>query len=138
MTTIGDNGTSSRSRPSWDALLFAGLAFLYLALYNDPKGALLLLAVTVYVLLDMLFPWAELESRERARRWVALGKSSMVLFAIFIATIATTAVWIGARHLTTPEQYANEGMLQVEAALKFLSQGISPYGQDYTNTPMGN
>ncbi|MEK7312676.1 MAG: hypothetical protein AAB382_11950 [Chloroflexota bacterium] len=118
--------------------MFAGLAFLYLALYNDPKGALLILAVTVYILLDMLFPWAELESRERARRWVALGKSSMVLFAIFIATIATTAIWIGARHLTTPEQYANEGMLQVEAALKFLSQGISPYGQDYTNTPMGN
>ena len=122
---------------SWDALLFAALAFLYIALYQDAKGAFIVLAVTIYFLLDTLFPLSALDPSTRTWRWVVMAKMTMILFVVALVAILTTVLSIGERRMTTPEKFSNESTSQIEAALDFLARGISPYGQDYSDTQMG-
>ncbi|MBI3762702.1 MAG: hypothetical protein HY260_12705 [Chloroflexi bacterium] len=122
---------------SWDTLLFAGLSFAYVIFYrDDAKGNLLVLTLTAYLLVDYFFPWSSAGTDSRSGRWVVPIKMSLVLLVVALVVILPTAILIAARHASGPATFAHDGMIQIEAALEFLSRGQSPYGQDYSRTAM--
>jgi hypothetical protein len=122
---------------SWDAWLFLALSILYIKLYEDPKGVLLVFALALYVTVDLFWPWEQLSAVGVARRRVYAVKLGLILLAVALMALAPAALWIAARHAGAPHLYAHDGMLQTEAGLDFLRQGLNPYSQDYADTPMG-
>jgi hypothetical protein len=54
-----------------------------------------------------------------------------------MVSVVTAGLWIARRQMTGTVEVVHDGQLQVEAALDFMRQGQIPYGQDYSNTPMG-
>lgn len=127
---------------SLDALLFALLTAAYLPMRfiivlppiipgDTGATALLILAVGVYWTLDMIGARSD-----RARRIVTRGKWLLLILAITLIVIAPTIMIIFLRHQSAPYLYAHDGLLQTEAAVRFVLAGKNPYIETYYNTPM--
>jgi len=58
--------------------------------------------------------------------------------AIAVATFLPTSLWVAARRSAGSTATVQDSLLQIEAGLDFIRRGESPYGQDYSNTPMGH
>jgi hypothetical protein len=127
---------------SFDALLFALLAAAYLPTRfiivlppiipgDTGATALLILAVGVYWTLDVIGARSV-----RAQRIVTRGKWLLLILAITLIVIAPTIMIIFLRHQSAPYLYAHDGLLQTEAAVRFVLAGQNPYVENYTNTPM--
>jgi hypothetical protein len=124
---------------SWDGLTFAVIALFHIRVFGDFRANLLVFIFTLYLLLDFFYSQLPAEAvRARADRQRLLSKLALVLTAVFVIVIMPTLNLIAARHAASPEQYAHDGMLQIEASLDFMRQGRTPYGQDYSSTPMGD
>ncbi len=133
---------SNRFRISFDALLFALLVAAYLPtrfiielppiIPGDPGlTALLILTVGGYWALDLIGA-----RTDRARAWVVRGKWVMIVIAIGLLVIAPTVMIILLRHQTATYLHAHDGLLQTEAAVRFVLAGKNPYIETYYNTPM--
>ncbi len=60
----------------------------------------------------------------------------LVWCAIAAIAIAPTVLGIYLRHVTGPYEYAHDGMIQTEEAIRFVLAGKNPYAENYGNTPM--
>lgn len=133
-----ESTSSNRAPLSFDALVFVALCGIYVVTYRlDPKGIILAALVVVYLLVDVLCPWEALTRAEPAFRRVFLGKQALLLFAIALVTFLPTALWVRERRSTGSLAQVKDSVAQIEAGLEFMRTGASPYGQDYSNTPMG-
>jgi hypothetical protein len=122
---------------SWDAWLFLALSVLYIKLYEDPKGVLLVFALALYVAIDLFWPWQHLPAYGAVLRRVYTIKLGLVLLAVVLMALMPAALWIVKRRASAPHLYAHDGLLQTEAAMDFMRQGLNPYAQDYSDTPLG-
>ena len=98
---------------------------------GEPIG-LVLNAVTLgllalYTLLDLTS--AEVH-RSRGKGWLL---AAIVVFAVILPTAKLSLL----RQGSGPASYTHDGgVIQTEATIRFLLEGVNPYTQDYTNTPM--
>jgi uncharacterized membrane protein len=99
---------------------------------GDPGlTALLILAVGCYWALDLAGA-----RTNQARAWIVRGKWVMIAIAIGLLVIAPTVLIVLLRHQTAPYLHAHDGLLQTEAAVRFVLTGKNPYIETYYNTPM--
>lgn len=130
--------TENRTVISWDTWLFASLAVLYIALYEDPKGVFLVFILTLYIAIDLFWPWEHLHPRRAlSLRRVYLVKLTLILLAVALVAVMPAGLWIAQRRASAPHMYAQDGLLQTEAALDFLREGRDPYAEDFRDTVMG-
>jgi hypothetical protein len=125
-----------------DSLVFSFLVAFYILIYYTNAWpamvpgdlryrALLTLAIGGYWLFDLLpMPTA------LAGRLKHLGKYLMVVFAIGVIVILPTLRMIDSRRQSAPHYFAQDGLIQSEAATRFVLAGKNPYAENYRNTPM--
>ena len=127
---------------SIDALLFTLLVGAYVPLRfilllpqlvpgQPALTATLLLGVGVYWLIDLIGA-----QKDPAPRWVNRGKWLLIALAITLITIGPLLMIVFVRHQSVPYQYAHDGLIQNEIAVRFVLDGKNPYVENYLNTPM--
>lgn len=131
--------TNNGFRLQTDTLLLLVLVASHLW-FNPVSSALVVLAVTVYVVLDFVAP--EKEGGETAvTRWrknINLARFTIVLFVILIAALLPTGLNILQRRLEGPATFAHDGLIQTEIAIEYLLDGRNPYTEDYADTHMAD
>lgn len=122
---------------SIDALLFMvlGASYLWLNLFSS---SIVLLLMALYVFIDLICHELpdELEQPRLLHRMALWAKLGSVFLAVGITTIVPTAWNIHLRHITGPESFAHDGLIQIETAVEFLLDGKNPYEENYLGTPM--
>lgn len=100
--------------------------------YDRSISALLVLFLGIYALLDFF------ESDET--RWPILQtlRTTLILLVIFIIVIIPAGLAMGMRATTAPYRFVHDGLIQSEAAARFLLRGENPYGSDYHETPLAD
>jgi hypothetical protein len=140
------NGVGSSGGPtapvSLDAVLYGLLVAAYLPtrfivvlppIVPGDTGATtaLVLAAGCYFALDMIRAHSRM-----AARLVALGKWLLIAVTIGLLVIAPLIMIILVRHQTADYLHAHDGLIQTEAAVRFVLAGKNPYVENYYNTPM--
>jgi hypothetical protein len=130
---------SNRLALSWDTVLLLILTMAHLW-FNPISSALVVLLLAVYVVLGWLIPKMPDETdAPRTRERLAFSiRLASVLFILLIAALLPTGWNILQRHAQGPATHAHDGLLQTEAAIRFLLEGKNPYTENYLNTPMAD
>lgn len=131
--------TNNRFLLQMDTLLLLVLVSAHLW-FNPFSSAFMVMAVTVYVLLDFVMPEkaggeAQIEGLSRI---VSLIRLTIVIFVVLSAVILPTGLNILQRQVAGPATYAHDGLIQTEIAIEYLLDGRNPYTEDYVNTPMAD
>jgi hypothetical protein len=114
------------------AVLFLGGVCVVLAPWQIPwplraVGALL-------VLLYLTVSYLGMGGRRGAAPYrVRLG---LVLALLLCLAVLPTVDMMRLRREQGPETYAHDGLVQVESAITYVSEGRNPYTEDYFNTPL--
>jgi uncharacterized membrane protein len=116
-----------------DTILLLAAGTLYVVDFSGVTGALLILTVGAYAILDSL-SWTNTLSIS-LRRLFDL-KLTLVLLAIFLVVVLPTISWMLMRQVTAPWQYIHDGAIQIEESIKYLLQGRNPYTENYLGTPL--
>jgi hypothetical protein len=121
--------------PSIDTIILLILGTASVASVTDALGALMVLLVGCYVLLDTA---ARPDRLETVARRLYRAKLTLVMLAVALAVLFPAASMIVMRQSTGPERYIQDGALQTELALEYLLEGKNPYTEDYRDTPLAS
>lgn len=102
----------------------------------NPVTAFLILCAMAYLIIDAL--GVALSHKTRIKRLVQSLQLPIILVAISLFVIAPTILFMVKRAQTTPESFAQDSLLQIEAAARFVLAGKNPYVEDYLETPMAD
>jgi len=116
-----------------DSILMLVLGTVYVAGVNEALGALLMLPVASYILVDGLSRSKVLKTS--LDRLFNL-KLALVMLTIFLVVVLPTISWMVMRQATAPWQHIDDGAIQTEESIKYLLQGKNPYAEDYLGTPL--
>jgi hypothetical protein len=116
-----------------DTILLLVLGTACIAHVDQVIGALLILTIGSYVLLDTL-AWSSI-LRMSVHRIFDL-KFALVMLTIFLVVVLPTISGITMRQATAPWQYIHDGAIQIEESIKYLLQAKNPYAEDYLETPL--
>jgi hypothetical protein len=119
--------------PSIDTLILLALGTAAVASVTDALGALIVLLVGCYVLLDTAAP-SDLSRGSTPTLYKA--KLILVMLAVTVTVLLPAVSMMVMRRSTSPEHYVQDGALQTELAIEFLLQGKNPYVEDYRDTPL--
>jgi len=122
-------------RMPMDTILMIVLGTVYVAGVNEALGALLMLPVGSYILLDAL-SYSSILGISLERLFGL--KLALAMLTIFLVVVLPTISWMMTRQATSPWQHIIDGGLQTEEAIKYLLQGKNPYAEDYLETPLVN
>ncbi len=119
--------------PLIDTLILLALGTAAVASVTNPLGALIVLLVGCYVLLD-----TATQSGHSPLSAPTLYRAKLILVML---TVAVTVLFpamsmMVVRRSTSPEHYIQDGALQTELAIEYLLQGKNPYTEDYRDTPL--
>lgn len=108
--------------------------------FNPVSNALIVVAVAVYVLLDLAFPekGPAMVKPTRQQRVLFMTRLLIVYFVVATAAVLPTGLNIIQRRLDGPATHAHDGLIQTEIAIGYLLEGKNPYTEDYDNTPMAD
>jgi hypothetical protein len=120
-------------RLSMDTIFLLAAGTLYVVDFSGVTGALLILTVGAYAILDSL-AWTNTLSIS-LRRLFDL-KLTLVLLAVFLVVVLPTISWMSMRHATAPWQYVHDGAIQIEESINYLLQRKNPYTENYLGTPL--
>jgi hypothetical protein len=96
-------------------------------------GALLVLTVVSYILLDTLGPSSMFDlSLDR----LFTLKLLLVMLTISLVVVLPMMSGMIMRQATTPGQYIHDGAIQTEESIKYLLEGKNPYTEEYLGTPL--
>ncbi len=102
----------------------------------NPVTAFLILCALAYLIIDVIA--VALSRKMQAQRLIQFLHLTIILVAISLLVIAPTVLFVIKRAQTTPESFAQDSLLQVEAAARFILAGKNPYVEDYLQTPMAD
>ena len=108
--------------------------------FNPVSNALIVVAVAVYVLLDLAFPekGPAMVKPTRQQRVLFMTRLLIVYFVVATAAVLPTGLNIIQRRLDGPATHAHDGLIQTEIAIGYLLESKNPYTEDYDNTPMAD
>jgi len=95
-------------------------------------AALMVLVLGVYALLDFL------DSGELGRPYFQGIRTALIILAIIVIAVIPTVLAIWMRAITEPHRYVHDGLIQSEAATRFVLAGENPYVEDYGSTPLAD
>ncbi len=116
-----------------DTIFLLAVGTLYVVDFSGVTGALLILTVGAYAILDSL-AWTN-TVRISLRRLFDL-KLTLVLLAIFLVVVLPAISWMFMRQVTAPWQYIHDGAIQIEESINLILQGKNPYTENYLGTPL--
>jgi hypothetical protein len=119
--------------PSIDTLILLILGTASVASVTDALGALMVLLVGCYGLLDTA---ARPDCAAAVARRLYNAKLTLVMLAVAVAVLFPAVSMMVMRQSTRPELYVQDGALQTELALEYLLEGRNPYTEDYRDTPL--
>jgi hypothetical protein len=101
---------------------------------TDPVSMMLMATagalLTLYLIVDIL-------SEERRANLVHRLKIGLIYGLIVLLVVGKTLLLINLRQLRGPTSYAHDGgVIQTEITIDYFQQGLNPYVEDYTETPM--
>ena len=113
--------------PSWSLDLLAHPE-------TDPVSMLLIVTaiglLILYLVTDILSDDPQSKTPHRLKLIFLYGIIGLLIFG-------KTILLINLRHLSGPASYAHDGgVIQTEVTIDYFRQGLNPYVEDYTETPM--
>jgi hypothetical protein len=129
---------SSNRRPIFQSDTLALLLTTLFLIYTipNPVTAFLILCALAYMIIDLIA--VALERETQTTHLIQLLHLTIILVATSLLVIAPTVLFMIKRAQATPESFAQDSLLQVEAAARFVLAGKNPYVEDYTETPMAD
>lgn len=130
---------NNRIALSQDTLLLLVMSMPHLW-FNPASNALMVIALAVYVGLDLLFRDGDeaVGLPERRGRILFMVRLAIVFFIVLMAVVLPAGLNIIQRLDEGPAFYAHDGLIQTEEAVKFILDGKNPYREDYVDTPMAD
>jgi hypothetical protein len=129
---------SSKGSPFWGCdtlvLLLTALFFTYVS--AKVVSAILLLCALCYLLVNVIA--SAFRSTGRIERLVHIVYMTIIGVAISLFVLVPTVTFMIRRAQTTPSGFAQDSLLQVEAAARFVLAGQNPYVVDYLDTPVAD
>jgi uncharacterized membrane protein len=116
-----------------DTILLVILGTVYVAGVNEALGALLMLPVGSYILLDTL---ARSNILNISPPRLFDLKLVLLMLTISLVVILPTISQMMIRQAAEPWQYVHDGTIQIEESIKYLLQAKNPYTEDYLRTSM--
>lgn len=118
---------------SIDTILLLVLVIPHLIDVNAVIGALLLVTVGSYVLLDTVSRSTTVSlSPDR----LFTLKLTLVMLIMSLVVVLPMVVGMMMRETTTPGRYIHDGAIQIEESIKYLLERRNPYTEDYFGTPL--
>jgi uncharacterized membrane protein len=115
-------------------LLLTALFLVYTV--PNPVTAFLILCALAYLIIDAIA--LALNHKTHTERLVQSLHLTIIFVAISLFVIAPTILFMVERARATPESFAQDSLLQIEAAARFILAGKNPYVEDYLETPMAD
>ena len=132
---------SSNPKPlilSWDTILLLALGSSHLW-FNKASSAILVFLMMVYVFLDIFYPdIPDKPILTLKHKVIYLAKLSIILFSVMFAALLPTGHAILQRQINGPATHANDGLIQIEVATRFLLEGKNPYTETYNETVLAD
>lgn len=130
----------THQRPfSWSTIILVALVSTHV-IFNQVTSALIVLALALFIGLDLILPKMpdEIKEPRRIDRLIFLTRITIVFFIIAISTIAPSGLAIVRRQADGPATNATDSMVQTEVALGYVLKGKNPYVEDYTDSALAD
>jgi hypothetical protein len=130
----GSTRTSAIFQSDTLALLLTALFFAYIS--ANVVGALVILCALAYLLVTVVV--AIPCSTDRIERIVSTLRLTIIAVAVCLLVVVPTVMFMIQRARAAPHEYAQDSLLQIEAAARFFLAGQNPYVVNYLDTPMAD